>query len=228
MRQTDAVIRMLGEQHVDTLRAGIRDRKPDAADRVRLQIRKVESELAPVVLRRAIVERCKAAGELVQPALEVVLDANIAALRGKLRELHGVLRETRASAIADHGATQEVAARPLPTRDIPEEFHQTAEDLRSGWIAKTARAQAARMRFDEVPGEGGQVAERLEIAFDRWHAEMARQRIMVWPVLLIVCEGKSALEAARLRGMDPRAISFLMQAGLIVFEAQAAISYAVS
>jgi hypothetical protein len=218
MRQADAATQMLWQQHVETLRAGIRARKPDAAERVRLEIRKIEGELAPVVRRRAIVDACKAAGELVQPALEIVLDANIATLRGKLKQLHAVLRETKAAPIADTGATPEVAARPLPLQDIPEPHRQSAEDLRSGWIAKTARTQAARSRFDEMPGEAGQVAERFEVAFDRWRAEMERQRLWTWPTILIVCEGRSVMQAAQLRRADPRIIALMLQAGLLTYE----------
>lgn len=218
MRPTDAATQMLWQQHVETLRAGIRARKPDAADRVRLEIRKIEGELAPVVRRRAIVDGCKAAGEPVQPALEVVLDANIAALRSKLKQLHAVLRETKAAPIADTGATPEVAARPLPMQDIPEAHRQAAEDLRSGWISKTARTQAARSRFDELPGQAGQVAERFELAFDHWQLEMQRLKLWTWPVLLVVCEGRSVLQASQAKRVDPRIIALMLQVGLLTYE----------
>jgi hypothetical protein len=225
MRPIDAEDALLWSRHLETLRAGVRNRSPDGVDRVRREIKRIERELGPLASTLAVMQARERTGHPIDLGRAEAIMARMEKLRAQLDDLRPILRNLKATPLPDdHGPTPEVAARPAMGCDIPEDLLGPAMDLRCGWLVRTSGLSAAISSYDELRtrGEPGRVAEMLERAYTAWHAEMQRQRMLIWPVTLLIFEGRSAIEAARLRGADPRMITHLVAAGLILYQVHAA------
>jgi hypothetical protein len=221
MRQIDAESSLLWSRHLEALRVGVRARSPDGPDRVRREIRRLERELGPLASTLAVIEAKHRTGHPVDLGRAEAIRARMETLQNQLDDLRPILRNLKAAPHADdRGATPEVAARPAAGCDIPENLLDAAMDLRCGWAVRVSGVREALMHYDEVRimGSPGETAARLERAYTAWHAEMLRQRMLVWPVTLLVFEGKSALEASRLRNADPRLVTHLACAGLVLYQ----------
>jgi hypothetical protein len=225
MRPIDADESLAWSKNLEALRAGVAARKPDAVDRVKLQVRKLERELGPLALTLAVMQAKARTGVDVDDGRVAAIIGRMDKLRAQLDDLRPILRNIKAVPRADDdGPTSEVAARPTIAYDVPEDLRPVAEDLRCGWLVRTAGLSAAISSYDELRtrGEPGRVAERLERNYVGWRAQMAHSRLPLWPTELVVCEGKSLLQAARLRGWDPRIIGHQVAAGLILYQVHAA------
>jgi hypothetical protein len=220
----DAQDALLWRQHLEVLRAGVRNRSSDGAARVRREIKRLEREVGPLALTLAVMQAKARTGAEIDDGRVAAIIGRMDKLRAQLDDLRPILRSIKAAPRADDdGPTSEVAARPTIAYDVPEDLRPVAEDLRCGWLVRTAGLSAAISSYDElrVRGEPGRVAERLERSYVGWRAQMAHTRLPLWPTELVVCEGKSLLEASRLRGWDPRIIGHQVAPGLLVFQLHA-------
>jgi hypothetical protein len=220
MRPIDAENALHWSRHLEALRAGVRNRSPDGPDRIRREIKRLERELGPLASTLSVIEAKHRTGQPVDLGRGEAIRARFAALQSQVADLRAIMRNVKATPHKeDRGPTSEVAARATIASDIPEDLHGPAMDLRCGWMVRTSGLSAAISSYDElrVSGQAGQVAERLERAYVTWRATMAHSRLLVWPTELVVCEGRSLLESARLRNMDPRIIGHHVASGLIVY-----------
>jgi hypothetical protein len=208
---------------IEVLRIALAARKPDAIDRIKLHIRKLEAELGPLVSTIAIQEARLRTGRHVNVDRTATMRQRVEIIQSRLADLRALLRGVKSTSIPDTGATPETASRAPMMRDIPDDLVGPAMDLRCGWMVRTAGAREAIMRYDEVRivGSPGETATRLERAYVAWRGAMAHMRLLTWPTEIVVCEGRSLLESARRRHMDPRIIGCLLQAGLLTYQTAA-------
>ena len=224
MRPIDADESLAWSKNLDALRAGIAARKPDAIERIELQRRKLQDELGRAVSAIGVMQaRERATGVPLDEGRAVALNARAELLQGRLSDLRAITARVRAAPLPDDGATPETAARPAVGRDLPESLMDAAMDLKCGWAVRVSGTREALMHYDElrVIGSPGETASRLERAYVAWRSAMAHARLPIWCTELVVCEGKSLLEASRLRGWDPRIIGHQVESGLLVYQVRA-------
>ena len=214
----------LWQQHLEVLRTAIEQQQADAIDRVKLEIRKLDGEIAAVANRREILARSNAKGGIYS-SIEVVIDANLARLNKRMGDLRDLLKNVRKVMLPDKaGPTPEAAVKPILNSllDLPEGLRAAAVELRCGWIVRSPAAQkvkAAQMERIGGPsvGEYGETAGTLEQRYLGWAREMGRQRIPAWPIEDVVILDRGYLESATLRRSDGSVVRGLVEIGLRVY-----------
>lgn len=214
----------LWQQHVAALKAGIDSQQADAIERVKLEIRRLDGEIAAVANRRELLARTEAKTG-IYGSIGIVVDARLAMLNKRMADLRDLLRDVRRVMLPDSpGPTPETRQKPpfASVRDLSEGLQAGAVELRCGWVVRqpvSQKVKAAQMERIGGPSAGdyGAVAETLERRYLGWAKAMARIGAPVWPVRDIVIEDRGWWEAAKLRRSDPGLIRLLVEAALTVY-----------
>lgn len=203
--------------NLGALRDAIERDPQDGVERVKTRIRKLDAEISAVANRREIVARSKLGGDGAATSVEIVIDANLHKLNGRMAELRELIRKIKRS-----GAAAPVRPGGIALWGLPDGLKLSAEDLHNGWALMYGRSEARAVAYQQtIPGGGdmGSSGEMLVAQYFGWNKEMARHRMGTWAVTELVCEGKELSEVAKLRRSFPEVVRLMMQSGLSLYHA---------
>lgn len=220
----------LWQQSLRVLRKGVEMRKPDAIGSVKIQVEKLDNEIAAIVLRRAFV-----AGSEAWPLFDD-LTGQLNDLLARMDDLRAIGDLIRATPLDhDHNCTPEAAVKaneivngdgeytgeytnPDPgIQDLNDELKRAASDIRHGWAVITQRAGFSAMGRSPGSNDLGGRQAKLAEQYYHWIRELHRKRIWAFPIDDVVCEGLSRVECAAKRRCRAETVYDQLVAGLVLY-----------
>lgn len=217
-RHGDAGEAALWAAHLAVLRQALLMRKPDARDRIRSEVARLEREIAAMSDRHALARRSLRWGDAcasrAEGALCAQLDGQITERLRRVSDLAGLLRGNAPRGCEDSGATPEAAMRPaaidpvemlLGKGRLSEDQARAAREI--AWIyeamAKAGRARVSRMSQVDPPAgwQDMPLPERAALLHAKRFLPWARSLRRDCPVTLDI-----VLQVAVL-GLSPYAIA---------------------
>lgn len=219
---------LIWSKHVRALRAAIEARKPDALDRVKLEVAKKETEISALANRRELMaqtamrdearalEQIDRLEDQINRAQEALpkrmgqIDRQIARLNkqmGDLEKLTRGLRKTMLDNDTGQNPEAEMHERDKSLAGMSSDQCRAAEDIRIGYLVRAGRGFDISARYEEpMPGGRDEIGKRRNILDERYGEyvqEMHRQRRAMCWVIDVVCENMTAWDSAQRRRVAP-------------------------
>lgn len=195
------------QRHVEALRRAIKARKPDAVQRIKAEVAKLDSQISALANRRELAAQTFANDQQRRQALHsatmATIERRITELAAKMDDLRAITKRIGSTMLDnDTGETPEAKQHPQDTTIacLSPEQCRAADDLREGYRTRLAGMMAGSGRYEPPmpPGESGQGnrVRALEERYGEWITLMGTSRMAIRWIVDIFGEGDQTIDGA--------------------------------